>query len=165
MSAQPIIIPTLADRIRPAKKGVSDFFSWNLYRFAQKHPNFTRVYLMQREADSAPRLYLGYPDRDGSLLGNGLNEILRERSTFPLWSMALPDNAKEVTADFWAYYEQTGACTLDNIFYHAWQANGDGETCAHCQATRTPDPDTAHRYVSQNLPTPILDYLKQRADA
>jgi hypothetical protein len=115
--------------IKPAIKGQSDKYSWNLYRFIKQVPRACRVFI-----NNNSEVLIGYPDDTGQLIGTQLSVVLRTSTrTFALWSIGLPPNSgtMEITKEFWERYHLLGACSLE-ASYHVFVNEGGGRTCSRC---------------------------------
>jgi hypothetical protein len=115
--------------IKPAIKGQSDKYSWNLYRFIKQVPRAYRVFIKHNG-----EVLIGYPDDTGQLIGTQLSAVLRTSTrTFALWSIGLSSNkeTKEITEAFWERYHLIGACSLDTS-YHAFVNDEGKRTCSRC---------------------------------
>jgi hypothetical protein len=126
------MIETLkAKDFKPQKIGVSDKFSSNIFRFMCKHASMLRVFRFHEGEKES--VYFGVPDDTGQLIGVRLKELINTRGKFNLWSFGLPDNAQEMTEEFWKNYAQHGACYVDG-WYHNFTDSDDSNSriCEYC---------------------------------
>ncbi|WP_165856769.1 hypothetical protein [Marinobacter sp. JSM 1782161] len=127
--------------IRPAVRGKSDFYSWQLFRWMREKPWLGQVYAgtwntfngVDREN---PVLYIGLMDDEGWFHGKRLRALCTHRESLQSWAFGpAHDTAhwKDVTADFWADYLQRGVCAIHGDFAHNWQyLSADHRRCHYC---------------------------------
>ena len=112
------------------------------YRRDRRHVNFLNVYVKQGDdwRTSKDVVYLGEV-YDGFLMGTQLNRILV--GDMQLWSYMEshinPNELVDVTAEFWALYDEIGRCAFDANHKQHFQSsddryteNGDERTCNWC---------------------------------
>jgi hypothetical protein len=143
-----------AKAIKPKEKGVSDFFSWNFYRFAKENPLFTRVFKgvwnrIDGYNPQEPTYYIGMIDDNGAFNGILLSHMLCMHKRFDMSCYMMPkhhiEEWQDVSADFYAEYQRIGYCLLDD-HHHEWgdtdakrdEANaGHTRTCQRCGKQET----------------------------
>lgn len=112
------------------------------FRKDRRHVHFLNVYVMQGDdwRTSKDVIYLG-EIYGGLLMGAQLNRILV--GDMELWafmeSHINPNELVDVTAEFWALYDEIGRCAFDSTHEQYFQnsddrytENGDERTCNWC---------------------------------
>ena len=128
--------------IKPAAKGKSDFFSWQLYRWAKDKPHAMRIWAgtwsnvngVDRER---PILYIGW-ERDGYWIhARQLRNLCAYGANLDCYAYGPGHDTKnwvDVTDAFWADYFKKGVCAIHGDYAHDWNESGDLRTCNHCGA-------------------------------
>lgn len=135
-----IITNEYVKQVKPVKKGKSDKYSWNLYRFIKLNRNL-KVYRV------------GWNSRDGVCpvdegctilrdeFGNTaiLNRILTDGpkalSCCFSWSGAGWSNLdkEDITDQFFRDYLRSGVCSFASDWYHKWKSvNRNSRKCLYC---------------------------------
>jgi len=128
--------------IKPKVRGESDFFSWQLYRWAKAKPYLCSVFsgtwnsISGVDRDKSV-LYIGLMDDDGCFHGKPLRGLSVYRGS--LQSLAYGPahdtaNWKDVTEEFWADYLKRGVCAIHGDLAHEWEYTVDGKarSCLWC---------------------------------
>ena len=126
---------------KPAVKGKSDFFSWQLFRWLRKKPEYNRVYLgtFNRSTGHDPKnpiLYIGRMD-DNAFLGNVLARICTSGQKLESWAYCMSghhvDEWEDVTEKFWSDYREKGVCAIHGDKAHDWVTSEKERACTHCK--------------------------------
>ena len=134
---------TDSQSIKPKFDNRSDFFSWQLFAFVKKHPNYTHIYKLI-DTDKANikgyTLYIGNLTDDLGFVGRDLRRLCYSGVGLNLESMlvSLRDQSKleDITEKFWADYLTKGVCLIHNGVAHSWVADGNTRTCEYCGETQ-----------------------------
>lgn len=128
-----MIVP---NQFKPKKKGVSDKFSWNLYRFLREYPN-AKIMLYKKDhtgdiKEFDPNGFQGtyhFFGMIGELVGARFVDIMRagpsakiQLYAFSWWGDA---NFIDVTDWFFSEYERRGRCLFDKE-HSSWWAGEEG---------------------------------------
>lgn len=134
-----VILNIKAEKIKPAIRGVSDFFSWQLYRWVKRHPRYIQVYLGKWDQTGYSHdkevLYIGQM-HDGAFFGNRLRRICSHGHNLQAFSyesskMHLAEWV-EHTEQFWSDYQRIGVCAIHGDGAHEWVESGDMRACKYC---------------------------------
>lgn len=129
-----------ANEFKPAAKGQSDFYSWQLYRWLKKHKYYYRIYRgLWNSCDGynpeKPVLYIGLRD-DGCLFGNQLRRICTHGNNLDTWAFESAvmrvDEWEDVTEQFYALYRKIGVCAIHGDAWHDFDVVGDERACKRC---------------------------------
>ena len=131
-----------AEKYKPSKKGVSGFYSWQLYRWMKKNPDFCKVYLGVWNSATGydPNrtvLYIGFLD-DGCFMGNLLARTCTCNSKLDSWAYCSKehhlDEWQDVTESFFKDYEKRGVCAIHKGMAHKWTyyPGNNKRTCKYC---------------------------------
>lgn len=131
-----------AEQVKPLKKGVSDFYSWQLYRWLKKKPRYNKIYegvWNSFDGYNPERrvLYMGLMD-GGCFLGTQLRQLCRHGAKLESWAFCHKEHHVEewvdVTEDFWRDYNLKGVCAIHGDFAHKWSYVPwtDERICQHC---------------------------------
>jgi hypothetical protein len=132
----------LPEQIKPKKNGVSDFFSWQLYKYMKKYknPSEFRVWLATWDdfygvRPSTPRMYIG-GERDGRWIhARKLRSLCITRQKIERYAYGSQhdtENWIDVTEAFWSDYLKKGVCAIHGDNSHKWNIEGDLRTCEYC---------------------------------
>lgn len=118
--------------------------SLDRFRRDRRHVNFLNIYVRRGDDWRASKdvVFLGSV-YDGFLMGAQLNRILV--GDMQLWSYMEnhinPSELVDVTAEFWALYDEIGRCAFDSTHEQYFQnsedryaVDGDKRTCNWCGA-------------------------------
>jgi deoxyadenosine/deoxycytidine kinase len=130
------------EKYKPAKRGKSDFFSWQFYLWMKKKPDFCRIY--KGVWNSAT----GYdPDRqvlyvgllaDDCFMGNLLRRVCSRGDKIESWAFCSKEYRLEewqdITDQFFKDYEHRGVCAIHGDMAHKWPLNPDSDirVCEYC---------------------------------
>lgn len=121
--------------IKPKKRGVADFWSWQLYQWVLKNPLATFIH-----KDSEGVLYIGTGiDSEGWLHGAELRQICGHGQKLQTWAYR-PGSVKgleNITEEFWAEYNLSGICAIHGDFAHKWKTLNDYRSCDYCGKEET----------------------------
>ena len=125
--------------IRPHRRGKSDFFSWQLYRWIKNRPYAHQIWRGTWNSatgiDPLERpLYIGYMDTDGYgslwLHGRMLRSLcLHGQSIDGIAYGPRHDTAnwQEITAEWWQEYSKRGVCAIHgDLAKGEWIERGQG---------------------------------------
>ena len=131
--------------IRPKVRGHSDFFSWQLYRWACRRPHGCEVYAGTWNSISGIDItrrvmYIGgmekVSDNEYWFHGKQLRALcshgadLRGCAYGPAHDTA---NWENITSKFWADYMQRGVCAIHDDLAHEWEVTKPWErVCKYC---------------------------------
>lgn len=131
---------------KPAVKGKADKFSWQLYRWAKKHPARLKIWAgtwnsctgIDREK---PVLYIG-DDRDGNWIhARQLRNLCTHGANLQAWAYSSPHDTKnwvDVTESFWREYLRKGVCAIHDDRGHDFtKINRNSRKCRHCGEHQT----------------------------
>lgn len=123
------------EEFRPKIKGISDFFSWNLYRWMKNHKECTTVYA--KDADLT-YLWIGYkyPDEEGTFTGVSLRSICNTGINPSIGCYAFNDGSDwgNINKHFWSEYRRIGVCAIWGDRAHKWhKINDDHRICEYCK--------------------------------
>ncbi|MDD2462457.1 MAG: hypothetical protein PHI97_00505 [Desulfobulbus sp.] len=134
------------DKYKPKVNGKSDFFSWNLYIWLKKNPEYCRIYKgVWNSANgydpSRPTLYIGFVADNwfhGTMLRRVCNLGLKEHT----WAYGPRDSHLDewidITDEFFADYERRGVCAIHDDMVHVWEKSSpDERRCVYCGKTET----------------------------
>lgn len=129
-------------RIKPDENGISDFFSWNLYRWVKAHPDLCRVYKSNwnfwnghKGGFKNGQIMIGHIDGKNWFSGRALTQVAGGRLVHP---MAYPGGSfqtekwRDITDEFWKRYLRIGVCALGQ---HRHKFKYEGEefrVCKYC---------------------------------
>jgi hypothetical protein len=135
---------SLAESIKPANHGKSDFFSWQLYRWAKQKPLMLQIWEGTWNSVSGtdrghPVLYIGYMDSDTPgekwLHGRKLRELCCHGQNIEGCAYGPGHDTahwKEITKEWWKKYMRIGVCAIHGDFAHNWNESGDTRICEYC---------------------------------
>ena len=127
----------------PKTKGVSDFFSWNLFRFVRANPKYTNIF----EATWNPIYGNSMPDHKWVMIGMKDQDdptCFYGRHLPNVCSGGAPNkrayccsghdvaNWKDITEEFWKRYMEIGVCAIHGDFAHKWIEDGRKRICEYC---------------------------------
>lgn len=123
--------------IKPKVRGQSDFFSWQLYRWAKKRPHALKIWASTWNNRSGingnPELYIGSDrDHDGWIHGKCLTILCTHGASLDSWAYGPTANWVDVTESFWSNYMQKGVCAIHGDYAHNWIEEGKTRTCEYC---------------------------------
>lgn len=130
--------------IKPKVRGQSDFFSWQLYRWAKKKPYALKIWLGTWNDctgidEENPVLYIG-SERDGAWIhGKQLKHLCTYGASLDGWAYGASCGTKnwvDVTEAFWIDYMQKGVCAIHGDYAHNWIEEGKTRTCGYCGKTQ-----------------------------
>lgn len=130
---------------QPKVKGESDFFSWQLFKWLNKHPHYTRIYktnwctLLGAKVDY-PVLYIGLR-QDGCMSGAHLRHICHVGAPLQAWAHCHGemdvDSWEDVTDEFYDNYRSIGVCAIHGDNWHDWVTDGEKRSCSRCKVSET----------------------------
>lgn len=129
------------DTIKPKVKGKSDFFSWQLFRWIRKNPEYCRIWKMEDG-----RLMIG--DKwENEISGSTLTTLCRYDQKLTVYSFCMSDISKweEVTESFWKDYMRIGVCAIHGDNAHDWEVGGTLRACRNCHKTETQKSEMVER--------------------
>ena len=126
----------------PALKGKSDFYSWQLFRWMKKNPDFSRIYLGVWNSATGydPNrtvLYIGLI-ADNCFMGNLLARICTYKTRLESWAYCSHDHHieewQDVTESFFTDYKKRGVCAIHKGMAHKWEylPRANTRTCKYC---------------------------------
>lgn len=118
--------------IQPEQDGKSDFFNWQLFRWARKNPCFCEVWETLNGTQ-----YIGLSDVDIRddlwLYGRRLRNLCCYSQSLERCAYPLPNKSTDVTEKFWADYMKRGVCAIHGDMEHKWHDAGEGiRRCDYC---------------------------------
>lgn len=126
--------------IKPKKDGVSDFFNFNIYRYAldmnDSHCRAIRVNLKIGKPDI---LMLGTLSEDKkSIYGCKLIDILskKEGEYFTPEKHIIEGSCRDISERFWALYLLHGGCLIDDLFHVYENKPNNTKSCRFCGQTK-----------------------------
>lgn len=132
-----------AEQIKPKNSGNSDFFSWQLYRWAKKYPE--RFIIWSATWNSATginkekrTLYIGDKKDGGWIHARQLNNLCLHGQKLEAYAYGPGHdtvNWTDITKDWWMKYMKTGVCAIHGDYAHEWNVNMDKRTCLYCEKT------------------------------
>lgn len=132
-----------AQQIKPKEKGKSDFFSWQLYRWARKRPQALRIWagtwncVNGIDAEKTV-LYIGF-ERDGDwIYARQLRNLCLHGANLDCWAYGPGHDTRnwiDITEQFWQSYLEIGVCAIHGDYAHNWSVVDDKRTCTHCAKT------------------------------
>jgi len=134
-----------ADQIKPKEKGKSDFFSWQLYRWAKKRPEAMKIWSSTWNCVSGidaekTVLYIGF-ERDGDWIhARQLRNLCLHGSNLDCWAYGPCHDTRnwvDITDQFWERYFEIGVCAIHGDYAHNWSNGIDTRTCRYCGKTET----------------------------
>lgn len=133
-------------QFKPAVKGKSDKFSWQLYRWAKKNPHALRIWSATwnsvRGVDPDHRqLYIGYK-RDGNWIhARQLRNLCSYGARLDCFAYNRghdTENWIDVTGWFWREYLRKGVCAIHGDRVHDFiKINRNSRKCKHCGEHQT----------------------------
>lgn len=132
----------------PKAHGISDKFSWRLYKFLKKHKNLRIMYyrktpmgkIVEFDPTKSQHLMQLFAMIDGlSLAGACFNSIMsnseywNEIYAFDVWGV---DNFVDVTDWFFKEYARTGRCMFDREHSMWWQGKENRYTFINANSRR-----------------------------
>ena len=129
------------NEIKPAIRGKSDFYSWQLYRWIKKWPHSTKIWAGTWNSVSGidkdkKVLYIG-DERDGEWIhARLLRNLCSYGENLDRWAYGPGHdtaNWEDVTEKFWSEYMRIGVCAIHGDYAHRWETNGDERTCLNCR--------------------------------
>lgn len=135
-----------ANHIKPKKRGIADFFSWQLYRWVKAKPHATQIWRGTWNSATGidrdrPVLYIGHMDSDtpGELWfhGRNLRNLCCYRQKIESYAYGPGHDTKkwvDVTEGWWSEYMEKGVCAIHVDYAHDWETEGDKRTCSWCGA-------------------------------
>lgn len=130
--------------IKPAKRGTSDFFSYQLYRWARAKPHAMQIWRGTWNPATGvdrntPTLYIGHMDKAESgelwLHGRALRNLCLRGQTLNGYVYGPEHDTaawEDITEQWWAEYARIGVCAIHGDFAHAWREDDDTRACRHC---------------------------------
>jgi hypothetical protein len=122
---------------KPRVHGVSDFYSWNLYRWLKNNTHMNRIWLTPENVFLPEKgtLVIG-SERDGQWIhGSRLIAVCNSRKSLQSWAyhggFKTPE-WKDVTEEFFAQYATIGVCAIHRDNAHKWNIDGDTRVCEYC---------------------------------
>ena len=134
-----------ANDIKPQVHGISDFFSWNLYRFVRKNPTALKVWLGNWNTITGfdaenPVVYIGR-DRDKNWIhARSLRNLCTVGSGLEMFAYGGCHGTKDwqdITEQFWKSYLENGVCAIHGDFAHKWHKTGNERQCEYCRKVQT----------------------------
>ena len=133
-----------ASDIRPERRGRSDFYSWQLYRWLRSKPLYRQIW--RGTWNSAigidrdrPVLYIGHMDTDTPgerwLHGRMLRNLCLHGQDIQSYAYGPGHDTahwREITDEWWEEYMRIGVCAIHGDYAHAWRVAGDKRTCIRC---------------------------------
>jgi hypothetical protein len=121
-----------AEDYKPKEKGISDFYSWNLYRWLRKNKGeYCEIF---NTGQAFNHLIIGRKYPDGDIIGFRLKELCSGSSTvkFPQKFCYGDQEWPEVTEEFFAEYSRIGVCAIHGDMAHKWEYGGSLRGCEYC---------------------------------
>lgn len=128
-----------ANEFKPAVKGQSDFYSWQLFRWLRKNKHYYRIYRGTWNGcdgynPDKPVLYIGHRDGDW-LHGNELRRICTAGHDLKAWAFGFQEMRvaewEDITDEFYSLYRKIGICAIHKN-WHDFEVSGDERTCKRC---------------------------------
>lgn len=131
-------IPT-AEEFKPAKRGWSDKWSWQLYKWLKRCPDATTIWASRfhpyLSEVSSPAIFIG-DQRDGDWIHARLLRNLcvsgGDLQRYAYGPEHDTKNWQDVTDQFWSEYRRIGVCAIHGDFAHSFVENGDTRKCMWC---------------------------------
>jgi len=125
-----IVTDDFLNKIKPKIKGVSDKYTWNLYKILSKYKN-KNIEIYYRNICEYQDRELNFPQDDLSpnnvilstretkddLIGDKLMITMREGKFTEFWLNNYKHNHYKITDDFFNTYFKIGRCLLDPLHY------------------------------------------------
>jgi hypothetical protein len=145
------------EKYKPKVKGKSDFYSWQLYKWMKKNPDFCRIFegVWNSATGYEPHrkvLYIGLLD-DECFMGNLLVRICTYKAKLESYAYCSKahhlEEWKDITEEFFMDYEKRGVCAIHKGIVHKWayQPDSDIRTCAYCGETQKKELVTVQKEV------------------
>lgn len=133
------------ENYKPQQKGKADFFSWQLYKWMKKKPDFCHIYKGFWNSATGydperPVLYIGLLE-DGCFMGHMLRRICTSGNKLESWAFCSKeyhlDEWVDITEEFFADYQKRGVCAIHDDTAHKWtdDQNTSMRTCEYCGKT------------------------------
>lgn len=106
-----------AEKIKPKVKGKSDFFSWQLYRWAKKRPTSMTIW---------------------AGTWNSCYGLDGDKPTLEMWAYGPNHGTKDwvdITDQFWKSYLEIGVCAIHGDYIHNWSETENTRVCTRCKKT------------------------------
>ncbi len=126
--------------IKPKEKGISDFYSWQLYKWVKKFPNRLTVWSATWNSatgvDEEKRsLYIG-DQRDGNFIhARQLRNLCTYGHRIEAYAYGRCHDTKnweDITGWFWSEYMRIGICAIHGDYAHSWDIDTDVRICERC---------------------------------
>lgn len=126
--------------IKPALRGKSDFFSWQLYRWVKASPHYTEIWRGTWNSftgldEKRPTLYIGRMDEGLWMHGRTLRHLCRHGENLESFAYSPAHDTRRwvnVTDEWWAEYRQIGVCAIHNGTAHHWTYGVEIRSCDYC---------------------------------
>lgn len=127
--------------IKPAQRGQSDFFSWQLYRWVRQNQHLCSVFAGTWNSVTGVEPgrtvpYIGRMDEDGWFHGTLLRGLCCHGASLQSWAYGPGHdtaNWKDITAEFWTDYFNRGVCAVHGDLAHNWDyVTADFRVCRWC---------------------------------
>lgn len=129
-----------AEDYKPKEKGISDFYSWNLYRWLRKQDSDPEIFKKNKIYKSNEGdLYIGTRyggNTNDHVTGVRLRALCSGSSVgkFPICGSWIGSNGwEDVTETFIAEYNRIGVCAIHGYMAHDWEYGGSLRGCKHCE--------------------------------
>lgn len=131
-----------AKDVKPSKKGKSDFYSWQLYRWLREKPDYNHVYkgawnCINGYDQQRRTLYIGRME-DSCFLGTALRRLCHYGAKLESWAYCSEghrlDEWEDTTESFIAEYMTKGVCAIHGDVAHKWRyvPSAGIRTCDYC---------------------------------
>ncbi|QUX96580.1 hypothetical protein C0J08_14750 [Marinomonas sp. CT5] len=121
-----------AKNIKPQINKQSDFFSWQLFLYVQKHPQATEQRIYE---DKDSMLYIGSTRDEGWIHAQQLRNLCsmgQKLQRFAYGRKHGTESWKDVTDKFWSEYMKKGVCSIHDDIVHKWKETDKDRTCEYC---------------------------------
>lgn len=130
------------NKIKPKVKGKSDFFSWQLYRYARQHKGDFKVFLgdwnsFSGHEDNPKTIYVSSYNDEIGIHAKPIKNLCRIDATLREMCYTHAHNIGEwqdITDEWLEEYLKKGVCHIhDEGVVHKWVYDGDDKrTCKYC---------------------------------
>ena len=129
-----------AEDFKPKVRGESDFYSWQLYRWLKKYPDYSEVWSGTWNSATGhdperPVLYIGKMFDDGWFHGKNLRSTCVYKAKIQAWAFSNGHHVEEwtdCTEAFWTDYRLKGVCAIHGDNAHEWDTDGKERQCKFC---------------------------------
>lgn len=130
--------------IKPLKRGVSDFYSWQLYRWIKNTPERCEIWRGTWNSCAgvdrgSPTLYIGFMDSaingERWLHGRMLRNLCLHGQSIESYAYGPghdTSNWEDVSDLWWSEYRAKGICAIHGDIAHNWEVTDNSRKCRYC---------------------------------